>query len=355
MTGDPTHHLQHDGQRFGALTDAFTRVWRDHRLLVLVVGGHAALVPALLYGTGLERFYRGPRFTIDLLWWITGLLVAAFLFANRRLHARVTTERVGGALLVWALHPVMFASFTSLKQALVHLVPYTWDRQFHNLDVALHGGPAWQLAGPLLHPAVLRMLDHVYLAWFPVQVFFVLGVMWAPSSRWRTRCLLTYALVWIVMGNLAAAFMGAGGPCYFTHFVPGAAHPYASLWQVLEPLSLNAQVGQRLVLEGTLSDQWSPFTGISAMPSLHVAVAAYLACVAVNTRWWAIRLAGVTYAVFIFVASVLLGWHYAIDGYVGAIGGCALWWAVGQWLVSDVTGPRRDGTRDLRGRAGDIC
>ena len=49
------------------------------------------------------------------------------LFANRRLHARVTTQRVGGALLVWALHPVMFASFTSLKQALVHLVPFARD------------------------------------------------------------------------------------------------------------------------------------------------------------------------------------------------------------------------------------
>ena len=291
------------------------------------------MVPMLLYAMGLVRFYRGPRFTFDLLWWLTGVAVAATLFANRRLKARFTAERVGGAFLVWALHPVMFASFVSLKQSLVHLVPYTWDVPLHQLDVALHGGAAWRLAGPLLSAGVLRFLDAIYLAWFPVQVFFLLGVLWAPSSRWRTRCLLTYALVWIGLGNAMAAVMGAGGPCYFTHFVPGAEDPYLSLWAVLEPLSLNAQLGQRLVLEGVLSDRWSPFTGISAMPSLHVGVAAYLACVALDTRWWAIRLLGMAYAVVILVASVVLGWHYAVDGYAGALGAWAIWWAVGRWLA----------------------
>jgi hypothetical protein len=329
---DPARHLERDVHRVAAVGDALTYVWRDHAALILVVGVHAALVPILLYATGLERFYRGPRFTVDILWWLTGLGVAATLFANRRLHARVTTERVGGALLVWTLHPVMFASFTSLKQALLHLVPYTWDPPFHRLDVMLHGGPAWQLAGPLLQPTVLRLLDHVYLAWFPVQVFFILGVMWAPSSRWRTRCLLTYALVWIVLGNVAAAFMGAGGPCYFTHFVTGGDSPYAPLFAHLWPLALNAQTGQRLVLDGAVSNQWSPFTGISAMPSLHVAVAVFLACVAANTRWWAVRAAGAAYALAIFLASVLLGWHYAVDGYLGGLGGWAIWWAVGRWV-----------------------
>ena len=69
------------------------------------------------------------------------------------------------------------------------------------------------------------------------------------------------------------------------------------------------------------------------VPSLHVAVAAYLACVALDTRWWAIRLLGMAYAFVILVASVVLGWHYAVDGYAGALGAWAIWWAVGRWLA----------------------
>jgi hypothetical protein len=37
------------------------------------------------------------------------------------------------------------------------------------------------------------------------------------------------------------------------------------------------------------------------------------------------------YAVFVFVGSIHLGWHYAIDGYVSAIGILAIWHVVGRW------------------------
>jgi hypothetical protein len=34
----------------------------------------------------------------------------------------------------------------------------------------------------------------------------------------------------------------------------------------------------------------------------------------------------------ILIGSVHLGWHYAIDGYVGIIGTLILWWACGRLL-----------------------
>jgi hypothetical protein len=36
------------------------------------------------------------------------------------------------------------------------------------------------------------------------------------------------------------------------------------------------------------------------------------------------------FAVVIFLGSVMLGWHYAIDGYVGAAGVAAIWWWCGR-------------------------
>ena len=55
--------------------------------------------------------------------------------------------------------------------------------------------------------------------------------------------------------------------------------------------------------------------GISAFPSMHVAIAAWLAIVLTNRGWPKV---GIAYFFAVFVCSVVLGWHYAIDGAAGA-------------------------------------
>lgn len=57
--------------------------------------------------------------------------------------------------------------------------------------------------------------------------------------------------------------------------------------------------------------------GISAFPSMHVAIAAWLALV-LRDRGWA--KVGIAYLVAVFACSFILGWHYAADG----IGGMAI-------------------------------
>lgn len=71
-------------------------------------------------------------------------------------------------------------------------------------------------------------------------------------------------------------------------------------------------------------------TGISAFPSLHVAIPVLYCCVAIATgRRWLIGLAA-TFAVVIFLATIHLGWHYAIDGYAAALGTRLIWWLTGR-------------------------
>ena len=71
--------------------------------------------------------------------------------------------------------------------------------------------------------------------------------------------------------------------------------------------------------------------GISAMPSMHVASSVLMALYAsTHARWagWAMW----TFAALIMIGSVHLGWHYAIDGYFGAvIAWCA--WVIGRRLA----------------------
>jgi len=85
--------------------------------------------------------------------------------------------------------------------------------------------------------------------------------------------------------------------------------------------------------------------GISAMPSMHVAMSMLFVLVA----WNASSLLGVAFTVFaivIAIGSVHLGWHYAVDGYVSAICMPILWTAAGRlvdWRRAREPHPDRPG------------
>ncbi|MEA3027392.1 MAG: hypothetical protein QOF91_2677 [Alphaproteobacteria bacterium] len=79
---------------------------------------------------------------------------------------------------------------------------------------------------------------------------------------------------------------------------------------------------------------------MSAMPSLHVAISFWIWLAA---RRLASRLAPIAlvYAIFIWLASVQLGWHYASDGLGGVLGMGAVWWLAGL-LAREARGMRAD-------------
>ena len=58
--------------------------------------------------------------------------------------------------------------------------------------------------------------------------------------------------------------------------------------------------------------------GISAMPSLHNALAVLFALAAFRIKRW-LGWVGAGYALLIWAGSIDLGWHYAIDGIVAAL------------------------------------
>ena len=73
----------------------------------------------------------------------------------------------------------------------------------------------------------------------------------------------------------------------------------------------------KMVFEGTIS-------GISAMPSLHNAmcVLLFLAARNIDRR---LAAAAAIFALLIFIGSVHLGWHYAIDAYISLFGVLVIW------------------------------
>jgi membrane-associated phospholipid phosphatase len=67
------------------------------------------------------------------------------------------------------------------------------------------------------------------------------------------------------------------------------------------------------------------------MPSLHVAIVTLCAI----SGWYLSRLVGALltlFAIVIFIGSIHLGWHYALDGYASALMAGGIWYGVGKFL-----------------------
>ena len=146
--------------------------------------------------------------------------------------------------------------------------------------------------------------------------------------------LLTFVLVWAVIGNLAATILSSAGPVYYGR-VTGLPDPYAPLMSYLQYASTVAAVPvleiQEMLWRVYQSHGIAVGSGISAMPSLHVAIAmsvVLLAC-QIDRR---LAIASTIFTVLIMIGSVHLGWHYAIDGYASVIGTVLIWYGVG-WLL----------------------
>lgn len=78
-------------------------------------------------------------------------------------------------------------------------------------------------------------------------------------------------------------------------------------------------------------------SGISAMPSMHVTMSAWL----LLTIWKLARPLlpfAIAFFVTIFVLSMALGWHYALDGIVGTIAACLCYFGLIKHLRPKLAG-----------------
>lgn len=254
---------------------------------------------------------------------------------------------VGLPLLVL---PLFLSSFTSFKSMIPGLRPFAFDSLFADLDRVLHGGVApWELTHAVFGGSTATVaINAAYNLWFFVMwVFVFLQMLRIHNHRERVRFLVAYMLCWAVIGSLFAWLLSSAGPCYFGHVVTNTVDPYGPLMARLQTID------QEFKAAGSYFGVWALDTqtmlwnlarasetgvggGISAMPSMHVAIATLMALAAFRIRrWFGWMMAG--YAVVIQIGSVHLGWHYALDGYVAALLTIALWRLSG-WMVARTAG-----------------
>ncbi|MEX2532303.1 MAG: phosphatase PAP2 family protein [Gemmatimonadota bacterium] len=260
---------------------------------------------------------------------VSPLIPAARRFAVRRGH-RIAAA-AGGGMLIHGFMPTFLAFKTSIPE----FQPFgRWDVIFIEADRLVHGGAhPWEILHPLVGlPSLTLALDLLYYLWFPVTILgFLLVTVSIPGSD-RARFLLSFSATWILLGIVMATATASVGPCYVA-YIPGVDDPYEGLMAYLAGVDAESRI-RALEIQGML---WLAYeeghrgltSGIAAMPSLHVAIPALFAT-AVWTRSRVVSLALWGYTFLIFIGSVHLGWHYAMDGYVSIVAVLVLWWASGR-------------------------
>jgi PAP2 superfamily len=259
---------------------------------------------------------------------------------SKALLATLTEEilspgRVANALHIFLVNGVFFVGFIAIKKAIPHLVPFAWDGKLAALDAAIHGGypPHSWLLPVFSAPIMLMAINVLYNLWFGVLLFCFFWFGYAKQDSYlRQRYFIAYLLLWLVGTCMIGTIFSSAGPCFYGHVVIGA-NPYAGLLATLH----NANEQYPIWAVPTQDALWQSniighgdIEGVSAMPSLHVATSVLFILQA--RAWgkrWAIWFTSI-FAVLIFMGSVILAWHYAVDGYVGAALAVGAWWLAGK-------------------------
>jgi hypothetical protein len=219
-------------------------------------------------------------------------------------------SRVLPIFLVFAF----LGAFGAFKSLIPMIHPFAWDAGISDLDRAIFGADPWRLTHALLGPTATKTIDFAYIMWLPV---FTCVVFWhsvfAPFEQKR-RFFLAFFGCWGLLGIIGAIIFSSAGPCFLTLI----HHPYAGRYPFF-PLQdgHGSQAVMNYLAEGYRTGDFGMAKGISAFPSMHVAVVTLYILAA--RRSWTVLLATI-YFLIIFVGSVHLGWHYASDGLAGAVG-----------------------------------
>jgi hypothetical protein len=238
------------------------------------------------------------------------------------LNARNAARLIAGLSIV-VFHVLFLGTYTGLKTAR-NEGGFVYDVALANLDAGLHLGID---PGPWIHAAI----DSAWLMW-AAEVAYAIGwalwyngyLLWIAISpgdpKRRIRYVLCYLASWTVVGTFVAAVFPSAGPCFYA-LVTGDAERFAGLVAVLQAESADGSgtaVFQNYLWRLYTENRMDFGTGISAFPSMHVALVA-LNAMFVFEKSRILGMVAWAFALFILFCSVYLGWHYAVDGYASIV------------------------------------
>lgn len=242
-------------------------------------------------------------------------------------------EAKNGFAGLLAISPLLIF-FCIIKSLFPVIAPFQMDAVFAGWDYALHAGyPHTYLIEWISELRLGFTLEQIYVAWF----LFMFGtnfycLFFDRNDMRRKQYLWSFTLCWIFSGTVMALLLYSVGPIFYHLVHPDAANPYADLMVWLSGGDAgyppNTLAGSKILYAMAHDGLRPDINGPSAMPSQHVGIAWLLALYAFRIK----PLYGVLMALYtlaILLASVALGWHYAVDGYAGIMVATFIWCAAG--------------------------
>jgi hypothetical protein len=252
----------------------------------------------------------------------------------------------GAAVLLGTLLVAIGASaFLPLKYAIPELVPFWLDAPLAAGERALFGADPWLLLDRAFGWAAVPF-DWLYGSWLGVQTLVLFLIILSHPSPAKSRALIAHSLTWLMLGVVAALLLSSAGPIFYDRLFGGT--DFQALGQTLRHRGVWIAIAESDAMWTSLaSGRPGLVAGISAMPSIHVAISLWLV-LAARTLAPRATVPALIYFILMWIASVQLGWHYAADGLAGAAGMLALWWLAAK--VVEATAAGRPG-RGTEGRA----
>ena len=199
-------------------------------------------------------------------------------------------------------------AFMWTKPLLNYFVPFRADLALAKFDRALFlGHDPWTLLTWLnSNPTAI----FYHRAWFALMIITLLIVLSRPPSPEKSATLLTYFILWSIVGPVIHLLMPAAGPVFFQKL--GYGNEFAGIWVPHDMVEMK----DYLWTVYTTNKFFAPGSGISAMPSLHIATTSWMViAIYVHARRLIIPIS--LSAMLLLLLSISLGWHYAADGIVG--------------------------------------
>lgn len=294
---------------------------------------------------------RAGRFAMDMVSVLTIFLVCLLIF---RLSVFIIkkesglAERITSSLKADPAHPLRWlgmltmacvsfiliqTNFMAIKTVIPDIQPFYLDETLYELDRLLFfGRDPWTLFAWMFDtPIIIGGIDYLYNVWAPL-----LACVWMyafisqrmPSVR-RYQYIFGMTFLWLIGGNVLATIFASAGPCYYDVFV--GQETYRPLMDLLaiqhDAIPLRAFVYQDYLMDIYINKN-SRFAGISAAPSLHCATTVMLPIFFWKNK--ILRYLSLAFTIVIFIGSIVLAWHYVMDGLMAIPLVFFCWWLGGK-------------------------
>lgn len=218
--------------------------------------------------------------------------------------------------------------FSFTRNMIPKIVPYYADQPLAEIDRWLHlGTDPWRFlytsAGPLI--GVDASFAAYIAVWSTLAIVFpVLLAMVERSAERQQRFMLLFLFCWLGIGTVLATAFASVGPIFYDRLLGGDR--FATL------VAAQAAAGFGHSAFGATQDfLWNGYVenipvggGMSAFPSVHLAVATLIALYLAERSLWLVPV-GAGFVGTILVISVTSGYHYAVDGYASILLVAGVW------------------------------